>query len=127
MISKNIQRKAIATALLAKGVGPRNCYRLGAVLFKKKQVINAKTNTGKPAEILREFTSFPLLHAETNCVVSHGFDNCSGLDLAIARVHKNGDLSMARPCETCMKVIKKVGIRRIYWTNWEGDWQCEKV
>lgn len=127
MLKPRIQRLAVATALRADGVGHRNNYRVGAVLLKGRKIVNAKTNTGKSHRILAAFTSFPLLHAETNCVVSHGFDNCDGLSIAVARVHKNGDLSMARPCPTCEKVLKEVGIKKVYYTTWNGKWECEKL
>ena len=54
-------------------------------------------------------------------------DNCRGLDLGVARIHLDQTVSMARPCDVCMAVIKRVGIRNVYYTDWEGKWVCERV
>jgi deoxycytidylate deaminase len=122
-----VKKLAVQTALLADGVGHRQNFRVGAVLLDGKRIVNAKTNTGKSHRILSAFTSFPLLHAETNCVISHGLDHCDGLDIVVARVHMDGNLSMARPCETCRQVLGLAGIKKAYYTTWTGKWECEQI
>ncbi len=124
-ISKSVLIKSYETALSAEGVGPRQCYRVGAVLFSgKRKFVNAKTNTGKSHPALKAFTNFPYLHAETNCVLSHGLDNCNRLSLCITRVRRDGQRTMARPCATCEAVIKHVGIQQVWYSNWNGEYEC---
>ena len=127
-ISKSLLIKSQETALKAKGQGLRHSYRVGAVLFNgKKRVVNAKTNTAKTHPALLPFTKYPFLHAESNCIISHGIDNCRGLCLVVSRVLRNGTIAMARPCLVCEALIKYVGISEVWYSNWEGRYECLKI
>jgi hypothetical protein len=35
--------------------------------------------------------------------------------------------TMARPCAACMTLMREIGIRRVKYTNWLGEWEEEKV
>lgn len=45
----------------------------------------------------------------------------------VSRKMRNGEWGMARPCNVCMQAIRTSGIKRIYFTNEEGQIQMEKV
>lgn len=47
--------------------------------------------------------------------------------LYVTRFRKDSKLTMSRPCSECMKHIKRVGIKVIWWTTWEGQWVKEKI
>lgn len=47
--------------------------------------------------------------------------------LYVTRFRKNGSLTMSFPCGECMKHIKRVGIKTLFFTTWEGDWIKHKV
>ena len=32
-------------------------------------------------------------------------------------------MTMARPCPLCEAEIRKAGIKRVRYTNWEGEWE----
>jgi hypothetical protein len=42
------------------------------------------------------------------------------VDIVVVRCKKNGEVSMARPCRSCLKVIKNVGVRFVFYTDWNG-------
>lgn len=33
----------------------------------------------------------------------------------------------SRPCYRCVRYMHSVGIKRVFWTNSEGSWECAKV
>jgi tRNA(Arg) A34 adenosine deaminase TadA len=107
--------------MAGEGVGKRNSYRVGAILYSGKQIIAAKHNSYQMSAKLIKYSNFPCRHAESNAILAHGMDNCEGLDMICTRVLKDGSLTMAEPCEACAELIKDVGLRRVYFTNWEGS------
>lgn len=96
-------------------------YRVGAILFKRKYVYQAKRNSFKTHAALRKIYKYPHLHAEAACILAHGLDNCAGLDLLVVRIDKACNLRIAKPCDSCQELIDFVGIRRVYYTNREGE------
>lgn len=111
---------AVAVAMSSPGTGKRDNYRVGAVLFNGKTVYAAKHNQLKTHTKLARYSSFPFLHAESSCILSHGISNCHGLDLLCVRITAKGKLTMSKPCEACTTLISESGIRRVYYSNWEG-------
>lgn len=121
--SKAVPPKALLAAYEAAKATPGiKRYRLGACLFNSKgHIVNAKGNSRKTHPFLARYTSFPFYHAESYCILSNGLDRCRNLSLLVLRVNCEGDLTMARPCEVCSLLIKEVGIRQVFYTNWNGD------
>jgi deoxycytidylate deaminase len=92
-----------------------------ATLLKKGKPLLTKRNSLKTHPLLKQHTKYPYLHAESAVIFALGIDKCSNLDLYVQRFRRDGRISMAKPCKTCMKIIKQANIRRIYYTNWSGD------
>ena len=115
--------QAKKVALKSEGVGRRQGYRVGSVLFdKRKRILSCRCNSYKTHPILSEFTCYPHLHAESAVVLHRGLDNCGGLSILTVRIkHPNAQLTMAKPCEVCYNLLSKVGIKDIYYTNWKGE------
>ncbi len=57
------------------------------------------------------------LHAETNAMIWAR----PGDTLYIYRWNKSGTPKASRPCQFCMRTIKRLGIRRIYYLSNEGE------
>lgn len=126
MVSTALLDVARKTAQNSEGVGPNFNYKVGAILFKKKRLLKAKSNSYKTHPSLRHFTPFPHLHAESACIFSNGLDNCSGLNLLVVRVRQpNNQLTMAKPCKVCTALISDVGINKVWYSNWNGELICE--
>ena len=62
------------------------------------------------------------LHAETAALLPfiQNNINLSGASIYIYRQHKDGSLAISKPCPSCMKLIKRCGIRRIYYSSDDG-------
>jgi tRNA(Arg) A34 adenosine deaminase TadA len=115
-------RIAAAVAKEGEGVGRNDNYRLASVLFDRRQrVLVAKCNSRKTHPRALRFFNYPYLHAEAHSIFSAGLDNCRGHSLLVVRVEANGRLTMAKPCECCTELIKHVGIRNVFYTDWSGN------
>jgi tRNA(Arg) A34 adenosine deaminase TadA len=60
------------------------------------------------------------LHAELDAIRKavrvHG-GNLSDFSLYVARVHRSGQVALAKPCKGCQGAIVAFGIKDIQWTN----------
>jgi hypothetical protein len=68
-------------------------------------------------------------HAETSCLkplIGRKDIDFKNVDIYIFRSYKNGELGLARPCESCFNLIKDLGIRNIYYSN-EGGFSHEEI
>ena len=108
---------AHAIAMSGNGVGTRGKFRLGAVLVHRNSIVSIGMNSYKTHPLMAERTEWPFLHAEQHAIIRAGVDNCEGLDLYIARVLKNNDLALSKPCKVCTELIKDVGIKNIYYST----------
>ena len=67
------------------------------------------------------------VHAEIAAIKAAGGKDLRGVTIYIARMAKNGNTAMARPCSNCMKAIASEGIREIVYTNDIGGISEERI
>ena len=118
---KNHMQLAVRTA----GKSPSR-FRLGAVLARRNQVLSTGHNNMARSHPLQQKyatnRSFVLgLHAEVDACLGVAEADLEGADLYVARILKDGRVAMAKPCQVCIKFIIDVGIRRVYYTQWDGS------
>jgi len=119
-MKKRFATAAHAIAMTSPGVGVGGKFRHGAILVYKNSIVSIGMNSYKTHPLMASRTSWPFLHAEQHAIIRAGLDNCQGLDLYIARVRKNNDLAMSKPCSVCVKLIYDVSIKNVYYsTNME--------
>ena len=112
---------AKAVAMTSPGVGKRKSYRLGAVLFQKGQIISVGVNSYKTHPKLKFRSEWPFLHAEQHAIFRWGIDRCEGLDMYVARVWKNNQSAVSKPCKICQQLIKDIGIKNTYYMDNRGQ------
>lgn len=68
------------------------------------------------------------LHAEVSALLPLMKEDIdfSKVEIYTYRNFKDGSYAMARPCPSCMKLIKQLGVRRIWYTTSDG-YACEYV
>ena len=49
------------------------------------------------------------------------------VDIFVMRVRKDGTLAIAKPCLDCLTVLKRINIRHVYYTNFEGRVVVERA
>lgn len=101
---------------------------MGCVVAQKNRVINTAFNTCKthPLQKLYNKERFPddntshYLHAEIHALaplLNEDID-WSKITVYIGRRRKcDGQFGIARPCAGCMKMIKKLGIKKVVYTT----------
>jgi deoxycytidylate deaminase len=96
-------------------------FRLGAVLAKRNKVISTGYNQMRKTHPLQEKYNKGEhtigLHAEVHACLSVDIADLNGAELFVARVLKNGNQAMAKPCETCVRFMRDVGIRTVTYTT----------
>lgn len=50
-----------------------------------------------------------------------------GTDIIVIRVDKNGELKNSRPCNHCIHSLRKLGIRKVFYSNEHGYIVCEDL
>jgi deoxycytidylate deaminase len=45
----------------------------------------------------------------------------------VIRFSKDGKVTMAKPCPYCQKFLRQYGVKKVYYTNWEGKWEVLKL
>jgi deoxycytidylate deaminase len=104
--------------------------KIGCCAVYKHKIISSgcnstKTNpTQKRLNVYRFDADTPAtIHAELSCLlplINRRDIDFGDVSLYIYREYKNGELALARPCASCMKLITELGIRNIYYTNVGG-------
>lgn len=95
-------------------------YRIGAVLMRRNRMVSWGRNIFRKSHT-KSRTIYNGIHAEFDCL--HGVDpgKCRNSVLFVARVTNSGAISMARPCDDCQELLRDLGIRVFYYTDYEGN------
>lgn len=117
----------------AKAISELSDYkqRMGCVIVYKHRIISSGCNKHKTNPLQKKYNRYRFgedegihsVHAEVDALsplIDRDDIDLSHVSLYIYRQHKNGDLALARPCNSCMALIKKLGIRNIYYTTYGG-------
>lgn len=54
-------------------------------------------------------------------------DDLSSCELYVMRFRQDGTIACSKPCEHCLALIQKVGIKRIHYTTENGMWNKIKI
>ena len=111
-------------------------YHIGAVAVLGHKIVSSGYNSYKTNPMQKRLNTrrFDVdtnhtVHAELACLlplINRRDINFSNVSLYIHRQHKSGDLAMARPCASCMALLRSLGIRHIYYTG-DGSYINEEI
>ena len=114
--------------------------RIGAVVVDGNRIISTGCNSTKTSPVQDKYNKYrhfddgayciPKVHAEIAALsplLNNNSINWSKTELYIYREHKDGEISCAKPCEACSALIRDLGIKRIYYTDWDGSFVKEEV
>ena len=111
-----------------------NKIHIGCIVAYKNNIIAKGYNTNKTNPLQKMYNHYrnlewvngvqpvPKLHAELMCIlkIMHLDIDFSKVKLYVYRQDLKGNLAMCRPCKACMKAIKNLGIKNIYYTTNDG-------
>lgn len=115
----------------------RKSKKLGCVVVIKHRIISSGCNSNKTSPIQQKYNSLRFdadtphkIHAETAALkplIGNKEIDLTKASLYIYRELKNGKPGLARPCPSCMQLIKDLGIRYIHYTTDDGYAEEEVV
>lgn len=127
----NITKSHRAYFKAAKAVSESSDFprvKVGCVAVYKHKIISSGCNSYVTNPLQKRYNKFRFntdttlhsKHAELDCLLPlinrHDID-FSRVSLYIYRQYKSGELGMARPCESCLNLIRDLGIRDVYYTG----------
>jgi deoxycytidylate deaminase len=99
-------------------------WRMGSVIVKGGKVISNGYNrySGDIGYIEKKYNvSLFSLHAEMDAIRSCDInEDFRGTAIFISGINRNGKKIMCRPCEACMKMIRFMGIKTVYYESPNG-------
>lgn len=117
--------ESIISVASAMALNNNHKYAMAAVLMRGKGPVRIGINRSKSSpknrilKIQNEFVRCDL-HAEVDAI---NVDVKSSDVLYVFRVRRDGRLTMAKPCSDCAYKIGLAGIKKVYYTDWDGTWQ----
>lgn len=96
-------------------------HKLGAVLIKGGSVINVGFNQSSTHRFARKFGKYYTRHAELNCILGVPRHKTTGATIYVIRVKKDGSYGMAKPCQCCEDMLMFVGVKKVYWSDVDGN------
>ena len=111
-------------------------HRIGAVVVYRHKIISSGYNNKTTSPIQKQYNKFRFdedtihsKHAELECLLplmNRKDIDFNRVSLYIYRQHKSGELACAKPCPSCAMLIRKLGIRDIYYSD-EGGFAHEEI
>jgi deoxycytidylate deaminase len=93
----------------------RDCYyQLCALVVKRNRVISVGYNNPKTHPLAN--TKMRQLHAEMDAIIGCTKAELDGAEIVVVRARRDGKVGMAKPCRACDDFIRRVGLRRVYYT-----------
>lgn len=102
-------------------------HRIGCVAVCGHKIISSGYNSYKtnPAQKRLNIHRFKAdtnhtVHAELSCLlplINRRDINFCDVSIYIYRQHKSGELALAKPCASCMALLRSLGVRHIYYTG----------
>lgn len=110
-------------------------HKIGCVVVKGHRIISSSCNSATkchPLQARLDSEKYGVecpgrVHAEISALLPLIRDkvDLSNASIYIFRQHKNGTLAMAKPCSSCQKVIKQLGIKKVFYSI-ENGYAVEK-
>lgn len=104
--------------------------KIGCVAVSGHNIISSGYNQTKTAPIQKKLNKYRFteddssthhaIHAEVNALkplMGRKDIDFKNIELYVYREYKNGDLAMARPCPSCIALIRSLGVRHLYYTG----------
>lgn len=97
--------------------------RVGCVIVHGSRIISSGCNRIGYTHFLRDRDFPESIHAEQAAILRllrRNPHSLVGSTIYVSRVDRMGNAKLAKPCLTCQRIIKAVGIRRVIFTTNTG-------
>ena len=98
-------------------------FKIGAVVFKGNRILSSGHNEIRSSNIPNKHKLYNnSVHAEQAALLGTDWNKLKGCSILVMKCSKTlKQLSNAKPCPMCMKVLEHVGIKDIYYSNEQGE------
>ena len=98
-------------------------FKIGAVVFKGSRILSSGHNEIRSSSIPSKHKLYNnSVHAEQAALLGTDWNKLKGCSILVMRCSKTkGNLSNAKPCPLCQKLLAHIGIRNIYYSNEMGE------
>lgn len=97
-------------------------HRIGAVIFKGKRIISVGRNYALKSsnKLHPSFQKYPgSVHAEMDAILK-AKRPLKGMSILVVRLTVNNTTRLAKPCIWCEEYLRRVGIKKAYYTTNNG-------
>jgi deoxycytidylate deaminase len=103
-------------------------YKHAAALIHHNQIYASAINKYIPLKKSKG-SYYKTIHAELNVFERFPKRHVKGkgIDLIVIRINKQYALKNSRPCSHCIDELRRIGIRKVYYSNDSGDIVSELV
>jgi deoxycytidylate deaminase len=107
----------LAVAIGAASSSKHEKFKVGAAIFRRNKLVSTGYNKNKthPAST----HPYCRIHAELAALINARQD-VKGCDMFVARIRKDGETALAKPCKYCMALLLEYGIRVVSYTTNDG-------
>ena len=98
-------------------------FKIGAVVFKGNRILSSGHNEIRSSNIPSKHKLYNnSVHAEQAALLGTDWNKLKGCSILVMKCSKTlKQLSNAKPCPICMKILEHVGIKDIYYSNEQGE------
>lgn len=93
-------------------------FRIGAIIVEKSRVIGVGFNQVKTSPYSGH--KFNMRHAEFNAILNTHREDLSGCELYVFRRGFDNKVRISKPCGSCHKFLKQMGIKKVYYSINDG-------
>lgn len=102
-------------------------WKHGAVVAKGNKVLGFAPNKFRNAPLVDENNVSDHAERATLRELLKVREDLRGCTIYIARINKQGETMISRPCDDCMKAIIDAGIKEIVYTNGFSTYSVERI
>lgn len=94
-----------------------------AVLFKKDKILSFGYNRCIRTQVINDQNVKFSIHAEIDAIYKFNSKKIKYMDILIIRIGnpRTGKLRNSRPCNSCIEKLSQYDIRRVYYSDQNGD------
>lgn len=103
--------------------------KIGSVIFRKSNIISSGHNGIRANSIHPKYQNYAnSLHAEQHALIGLDWSKLNKCNILVIRIGENNKLRFARPCEEkCFPLIRHIGLKFVYYSNYDGKIVKEKI
>lgn len=97
-------------------------HKHGAVVWKTKRILGAGYNyhNTPPSDSTRRFS----IHSERDALFGLAASQINNSSMLAIRVNSSGELISCKPCKGCYKLLKRKGVKKVYWHDDQLNLNC---